>query len=85
MRLSLGGRHTSPISCLPRDLSFRREVLEACALGEDLASITGGDMAYVGERGATLSGGQRLRVSLARYVVIALRVVLLLFFSYVCE
>lgn len=42
------------------------ESLEACALKDDLTSIPGGDQAFVGERGATLSGGQRLRVSLAR-------------------
>ncbi|CAN0319574.1 unnamed protein product, partial [Ectocarpus sp. 8 AP-2014] len=47
---------------LPMDRERYREVLDACALGADLASIPGGDTAYVGERGATLSGGQRLRV-----------------------
>ncbi|CAN0511798.1 unnamed protein product [Ectocarpus sp. 12 AP-2014] len=51
---------------LPMDRERYREALDACALGADLASIPGGDTAYVGERGATLSGGQRLRVSLAR-------------------
>lgn len=56
------------IFCLETYITLlRRQVLEACALREDLASLPGGDMAYVGERGATLSGGQRLRVSLARY------------------
>lgn len=53
---------------LPKFLPlYFRQALEACALSADLTSIPGGDLAYVGERGATLSGGQRLRLSLARY------------------
>lgn len=41
-------------------------VLEACALGPDLAALPRRDLAHVGDRGARLSGGQRARVALAR-------------------
>ncbi|XP_063094892.1 ATP-binding cassette sub-family C member 10 isoform X2 [Cavia porcellus] len=45
-----------------------REVLEACALNEDLSVLPAGDQTEVGEKGVTLSGGQRARIALARAV-----------------
>ncbi|GAB5031367.1 multidrug resistance-associated protein 7 [Nannochloropsis oceanica] len=50
----------------PWDGARFEQVLEACALLPDLATISGGAQAEIGERGGTLSGGQRLRVALAR-------------------
>ncbi|THH19236.1 hypothetical protein EW146_g1884 [Bondarzewia mesenterica] len=50
------------------DEVFYNIVLEACALRPDLALMPEGDLTEVGERGITLSGGQRARVSLARAV-----------------
>lgn len=41
-------------------------MLRACALDVDISLMSGGDMAYVGEKGANLSGGQRVRIALAR-------------------
>ncbi|PWA36498.1 ABC transporter C family member 13 [Artemisia annua] len=43
-------------------------VLEACALDTDVSHMVGGDMAYIGEKGLNLSGGQRARLALARAV-----------------
>ncbi|KVH98084.1 AAA+ ATPase domain-containing protein [Cynara cardunculus var. scolymus] len=43
-------------------------VLEACALNTDVSLMVGGDMAYIGEKGVNLSGGQRARLALARAV-----------------
>lgn len=34
---------------------------------QDMDMLPGGDMSMVGDRGANLSGGQKARVSLARY------------------
>ena len=42
------------------------EVLEACALVDDIMVLPAGDMTEIGERGINLSGGQKARVSLAR-------------------
>ncbi|RKP05003.1 P-loop containing nucleoside triphosphate hydrolase protein, partial [Thamnocephalis sphaerospora] len=45
-----------------------RAVLDACALEEDLRALPHGDMTFIGERGITLSGGQKARISIARAV-----------------
>ncbi|XP_059613900.1 ATP-binding cassette sub-family C member 4-like [Phlebotomus argentipes] len=43
-------------------------VIKACALNHDLEQFPAGDQTVIGERGASLSGGQKARVSLARAV-----------------
>ena len=42
------------------------EVVEACALLDDLAVLPAGDKTEIGERGINLSGGQKARIALAR-------------------
>ncbi|KAK7061125.1 hypothetical protein VNI00_000861 [Paramarasmius palmivorus] len=49
----------------------------ACALGPDLALLPNGDATEVGEKGITLSGGQRARIALARAVYARADLVLL--------
>jgi ABC-type multidrug transport system fused ATPase/permease subunit len=41
-------------------------VVSACALEADLRQMTAGDATELGERGVTISGGQQMRVALAR-------------------
>ena len=43
-------------------------IINACCLKRDIDSFDGGDLTLIGERGVTLSGGQKSRVSLARSV-----------------
>ncbi|XP_039119671.1 LOW QUALITY PROTEIN: ABC transporter C family member 13 [Dioscorea cayenensis subsp. rotundata] len=45
-----------------------REVLHSCGLDVDISRMVGGDLAYIGEKGINLSGGQRARIALARAV-----------------
>eukprot|EP00736_Rhodelphis_marinus_P011514 Rmarinus@m.22006 len=42
------------------------QVVGACGLLQDIAALPAADMTEIGERGVTLSGGQRHRISLAR-------------------
>ena len=51
-----------------RDFDEERynQVLDCCALLDDIAILPAGDMTEIGERGINLSGGQKARVALAR-------------------
>ena len=48
------------------DEAWYSEVLGCVCLGVDLASFPTGDRTEIGERGVTVSGGQKARISLAR-------------------
>ncbi|QDS69484.1 hypothetical protein FKW77_006663 [Venturia effusa] len=50
------------------DPQFYDRTLKACALIEDLAILPDGDRTEVGEKGISLSGGQKARLQLARAV-----------------
>ncbi|EWC47816.1 hypothetical protein DRE_03016 [Drechslerella stenobrocha 248] len=50
------------------DPQFYEQVIKACALTDDLAVLPDGDQTEVGEKGISLSGGQKARLTLARAV-----------------
>ncbi|VVC32375.1 ABC transporter type 1, transmembrane domain,ABC transporter-like,P-loop containing nucleoside triphosphate [Cinara cedri] len=52
----------------PMDKQRYKQVIKACALKNDLEHFPYGDRTIVGERGVTLSGGQRARINLARAI-----------------
>ncbi|KAM9334356.1 ATP-binding cassette sub-family C member 4-like [Symphorus nematophorus] len=53
-----------------RELNTQKyeRVIKACALKRDMELLPDGDLTLIGDRGATLSGGQKARVNLARAV-----------------
>jgi ATP-binding cassette subfamily C (CFTR/MRP) protein 1 len=50
------------------DGEFYDKTVQACALSDDFAQLPDGDQTEVGERGISLSGGQKARLTLARAV-----------------
>ncbi|XP_056634781.1 putative uncharacterized protein DDB_G0282133 [Diorhabda sublineata] len=50
------------------DKNLYKRVVEACALRNDFDQLPHGDRTIVGEKGVSLSGGQRARINLARAV-----------------
>ncbi|KAI5960575.1 uncharacterized protein KGF55_004468 [Candida pseudojiufengensis] len=50
------------------DSEFYRKTIIACELASDFKTLADGDKTIVGEKGISLSGGQKARISLARAV-----------------
>ncbi|KAL3470334.1 P-loop containing nucleoside triphosphate hydrolase protein [Aspergillus californicus] len=59
------------------DESWYDEVIEACALKPDLEILPNGDATEIGERGITISGGQKQRLNIARAIYFNAELVLL--------
>lgn len=53
---------------LPFNEDRFEHVVHVCGLTKDLSDFTNGDLTEIGQRGVTLSGGQKARVGLARAV-----------------
>ncbi|KAJ3759326.1 P-loop containing nucleoside triphosphate hydrolase protein [Lentinula raphanica] len=61
----------------PYDEARYQQVIHACGLQRDLDSLEAGDDTEVGEKGLTLSGGQKARLTLARAVYSSAKILLL--------
>ncbi|KDR83119.1 hypothetical protein GALMADRAFT_238944 [Galerina marginata CBS 339.88] len=61
----------------PYDEERYKKVIHQCSLTRDLELFEAGDQTEVGEKGLTLSGGQKARVTLARAVYSSAEIILL--------
>jgi len=61
----------------PFDEAWYDRVIDACDLRSDLSTLPANDLTVIGEKGLSLSGGQRARVALARAVYADAQVYLL--------
>ena len=52
----------------PYDRKWYDAVIDACALRPDIEMLPNGDMTEIGERGITVSGGQKQRLNIARAI-----------------
>jgi ATP-binding cassette subfamily C (CFTR/MRP) protein 1 len=59
------------------DRRWYNEVVDACALRPDLDMLPNGDMTEIGERGITVSGGQKQRLNIARAIYFNADIVLM--------
>ncbi|TLS29492.1 hypothetical protein PpBr36_02112 [Pyricularia pennisetigena] len=59
------------------DEPWYREVIKACALQPDLDMLPNGDLTEIGERGITISGGQKQRLNIARAIYFDANMVLM--------
>ncbi|KAL4866980.1 hypothetical protein BDV12DRAFT_128663 [Aspergillus spectabilis] len=59
------------------DEKWYDQVIDACALKPDLEILPNGDATEIGERGITISGGQKQRLNIARAIYFNAEVVLL--------
>ncbi|XP_015609831.1 multidrug resistance-associated protein 4 [Cephus cinctus] len=66
--LFLGTVRNNILFGLPYDKDKYKKVTEVCALVKDFEQFPQGDKTFVGDRGNSLSGGQRARINLARAV-----------------
>jgi ABC-type multidrug transport system fused ATPase/permease subunit len=59
------------------DETWYNQVIDACALRPDLAMLAAGDRTEIGERGITVSGGQKQRLNIARAIYFNADIVLM--------
>ncbi|EFR00027.1 oligomycin resistance ATP-dependent permease YOR1 [Nannizzia gypsea CBS 118893] len=59
------------------DEAWYNQVIDACALRADLKMLPNGDQTEIGERGITISGGQKQRLNIARAIYFNSSMVLL--------
>ncbi|KAG5917423.1 hypothetical protein E4U61_002737 [Claviceps capensis] len=64
--ISWGTVRSNILGISPWDSKWYKSVVDACSLGVDFLDLPDGDQTRTGPRGSRLSGGQQMRVSLAR-------------------
>lgn len=55
------------------------KIIESCALKADIDLMPNGDLTEIGERGLSISGGQRQRLCIARALYSSANVIILVF------